>query len=232
MKTFIPTIHARPKDEERDVTYLDNSYGDSICKKYNRAIDSLGDYTGWVCFMHDDASIKDPEDLVRARLKEAYDHDQLVAGVIGTYNLDYLMHWWYPDRIVNGVGYIRQSVLGPDKKPLKPEKYYEMRDWPGFHDGVATVDGCCMWIHTDVFKKIRFDENIKGYHFYDVDICLQALKNRIGVCTIPVIVQHDSKGELPKNIDELRTPVFEKWSKLVNTFPINKYTIFKEESDV
>jgi hypothetical protein len=231
IKTFVPTKDPKPYDEKRDITYLDNSYGDSMCKKYNRAIDMLGDYQGWVCFIHDDAEIRTPDDIVEARLRQAYEKGQLIAGVIGTFNLDYTMHWWYPDRGVNCAGYILQKVLGPDKKPVVPEKCYEMKDWPGFHDGLATVDGCCMWIHTDAFKKIRFDENLLSYHFYDVDICLQALRNKMGVCVIPVIVVHASPGELPKNIGELRAYVFDKWSNIVNTFPINKYSLFKKEEE-
>ena len=231
IKTFVPTIEPRNYDFINDVTYLDNSFGDSMCKKYNRAIDMLGDYQGWVCFIHDDAEIRTPMDIVEARLRQAYDKGQLIAGVIGTLNLDVSMHWWVPDRQVNGVGYIKQMVLGPDKKPVVPEKTYEMKDWPGYHDGLATVDGCCMWIHTDAFKKIRFDEKIVSYHFYDVDICLQGLRAGFGVCVIPVEVVHASPGELPKNINELRKPVFEKWAKLVNTFPINKFTLFRSDED-
>lgn len=231
MKTFVPTIDKKPYDAENDVTYLDNSCGDSMCKKYNHAIDLLGDYEGWVCFIHDDAYIKTPGDIVQARLDQAYAKGQRIAGVMGTLNLDTSMHWWWPDRQVNGAGSIQQIVLGPDKKPLVPEKVYEMNDWPGYHPGLATVDGCCMWIHTDVFKKIRWDENIQGYHFYDVDICLQALRAGFGICVVPVTVAHASPGELPKNINELRKPVFEKWARLVNTFPINKFAIFRSDED-
>jgi len=232
MITFIPTREKVEAVFGSDTIYLDDSFGDSMCKKYNRGIDMLGDYEGWVCFRHDDTEIKTPPDVVESRLAQAYRNDQLVAGVIGTFNLDYMMHWWYPDREINGVGYILQKVLGPDEKPVVPEKYYEMRDWPGYHTGVATVDGCCIWIHTDALKKIRFDESIRGYHFYDVDICLQALRNKIGVCTIPVTVVHESKGKLPKNIDELRKPVFEKWAAIVNTFPINRFSIFRSDDEV
>lgn len=232
IKTFIPTIEPKPYDAELDITFLDNSYGDSMCKKYNRAIDMLGEYEGWICFMHDDVEIRTPEDIVEARLRQAYQKNQRIAGVIGTLNLDYLMHWWVPDREVNGVGYIMQKVLGPDKKPVEPEQVYEMKDWPGYHDGLASIDGCIMWIHTDVFKKQRFDESIEGYHFYDVDFCIQALRNKIGICTIPVCVVHESAGELPEDIDRLRVPVFDKWAKRVNTFPINKYALFRSEEDV
>ena len=232
IKTFVPTKDPREYDAVNDITYLDNSYGDSMCKKYNRAIDMLGDYQGWVCFIHDDAEIRTDPDVVQSRLRQAYSKGQRVAGVIGTYNLDYMMHWWYPDREVNGVGYILQKVLGPDKKPVVPEKCYEIREMAGFHDGVATVDGCCMWIHTDAFKKIRFDEKIRGYHFYDVDICLQALRYNLGVCTIPVVVVHASPGEFEKKeMDKLRVYVFEKWSNIVNTFPINVFTLFRSDDE-
>ena len=204
IKTFVPTKDPREYDAVNDITYLDNSYGDSMCKKYNRAIDMLGDYQGWVCFIHDDAEIRTDPDVVQSRLRQAY----------------------------SGVGYILQKVLGPDKKPVVPEKCYEMREWAGFHDGVATVDGCCMWIHTDAFKKIRFDEKIRGYHFYDVDICLQALRYNLGVCTIPVVVVHASPGEFEKKeMDKLRVYVFEKWSNIVNTFPINVFTLFRSDDE-
>ena len=233
IKTFVPTIEPREYDAVNDITYLDNSYGDSMCKKYNRGIDMIGDYQGWVCFRHDDLEIKSAPDIVQARLRQAYERDQLVAGVIGTFNLDYLMHWWYPDREVNGCGYILQKVLGPDKKPVVPEQVYEMKEWIGFHDGLATVDGCVMWIHTDAFKKIRFDENIKGYHFYDVDICLQALRNKLGVCVVPITVVHESAGEFDKEeMNKLRVYVFDKWSKIANTFPINKYAIFRRDDEI
>lgn len=233
IKTFTATIEPKPYDFINDVTYLDNSCGDSMCKKYNRAIDIVEKegYEGWVCFIHDDAYIRTPKDVVEARLRQAYDKGQRIAGVMGTLNLDTSMHWWWPDRQVNGAGFIQQIVLGPDKKPVVPEKVYEMNDWPGYHDGLATVDGCCMWVHTDVFKKQRWDDTIVGYHFYDVDFCLQGLRNGFGVCVIPVVVAHASPGELPKNIDELRKPIFEKWARLVNTFPINKFALFRSDED-
>lgn len=233
VKTFVPTIEPREYDSVNDITYLDNSYGDSMCKKYNRGIDMIGDYQGWVCFRHDDLEIKSAPDIVQARLRQAYERGQVVAGVIGTFNLDYLMHWWYPDREVNGCGYILQKVLGPDKKPVVPEQVYEMKEWIGFHDGLATVDGCVMWIHTDAFKKIRFDENIKGYHFYDVDICLQALRNKLGVCVVPITVVHESAGEFDKEeMNRLRVYVFDKWSKIANTFPINRYSLFRRDDEI
>lgn len=233
IKTFVPTKDPREYDAVNDITYLDNSYGDSMCKKYNTAIDMIGDYKGWVCFRHDDLSIKTAEDVVQARLRQAYERDQLLAGVIGTFNLDYLMHWWVPDREVNGCGYILQNVLDEEKKPVVPERFYEMKDWPGYHDGLASIDGCIIWIHTDAFKKIRFDEKIKGYHFYDVDICLQALRNKIGICTVPIAVAHASPGDFDKKeMDKLRVYVFDKWSKIVNTFPINKYTIFRSDDEI
>ena len=233
IKTFVPTIEPREYDAVNDITYLDNSYGDSMCKKYNRAIDMIGDYQGWVCFRHDDLEIRTPADIVQARLRQAYDKNQVIAGVIGTFNLDYLMHWWYPDREVNGCGYILQKVLDENKKPVVPEKTYEMKEWPGFHDGVATVDGCVMWIHTDAFKHIRFDEKIKGYHFYDVDICLQALRAHLGVCTVPIVACHESAGDFDKKeMDKLRVYVFDKWSRIANTFPINKYSMFRRDDEI
>ena len=227
----IISVRERTEEDKEDLHYIDNSCGDSIAKKYNYAIDLVlrEGYEGWICFIHDDAVIETPQDVIDYQLRRAYSRKQRIAGVIGTYNLDYTMHWWYPDRQVNCVGYIKQKVLGPDGKPVVPTKVYEMKDWPGYHEGLATIDGVCMFIHTDLLKVQRFDEQFKGYHFYDVDYCLQALRRGVGICTVPVTVVHDSAGKLPYNINELRIPVFRKWADLVNTFPVNKFTKFAPE---
>ena len=102
-----------------------------MCKKYNAAIDMLGDYEGWVCFIHDDAEIRSPEDIVEVRLRQAYDKGQRIAGVIGTFNLDYLMHWWAPDRQVNGVGYSFVEVVAtcPTNWGMTPQNAFQwLRD--------------------------------------------------------------------------------------------------------
>ena len=81
MKTFTATIEPKPYDPKTDTTYIDNSYGDSMCKKYNVAIDMVQKegYKGWVCFIHDDACIETPQDIVAARLDQAYEKGQRIA---------------------------------------------------------------------------------------------------------------------------------------------------------
>ena len=71
-------------------------------------------------------------------------------------------------------------------------------------------------------------EGNKAYHFYDADICLQALSRGYKVSTINVIVKHESIGELPKNFDELRKVMFDKWNKRVDSWPISRLTKFHE----
>lgn len=228
MKQFVPV---RGKKEDRliitDIVYLDDLTGDSMCKKYNYAIDNLMPDDEWVCFRHDDLDFITPINDIEWFLNNRVPEDVWVAGVIGTYNVEVSLHWWVPFREVNGVGHINQLVL-ENGKPKTPKQTYPMNDWPGYHEGVASIDGCCMFIRTSAFKAgLRFDEALPDYHFYDVDICLETIARGHGVATVPIDTVHKSAGGLPPNINDLRQNVFKKWNERVKgIWPINKYSKF------
>ena len=57
---------------------------------------------------------------------------------------------------------------------------------------VAVIDGMCMMARREVFDKLAFDEkNYKGFHMYDMDICMQILQTGLRVCvTDKILVTH------------------------------------------
>lgn len=215
--------------------YIDNTKGNSMAKKYNYAIENivLKNDDPIICFRHDDCNILTPIDVCEYKLGKLFeDGDVGIAGVIGTIALDKICTWWNGvlaagGRMTYGSGSIIQG--GVDEKGNPTE--YPMKDHPGVHDYLATVDGCCMFFPRWIFEQgLRFDENLKDYHFYDTDISLQVLERGYKVSTIDIVVKHTSEGKPPKKFEELKKTFFEKWDKKVKgNWPISRLSKFTKE---
>lgn len=215
--------------------YIDNTKGNSMAKKYNYAIENivLKNDDPIICFRHDDCNILTPIDVCEYKLSKLFeDGDVGIAGVIGTIALDKICTWWNGvlaagGRMTYGSGSIIQG--GVDEKGNPTE--YPMKDHPGVHDYLATVDGCCMFFPRWIFEQgLRFDENLKDYHFYDTDISLQVLERGYKVSTIDIVAKHTSEGKPPKKFEELKKVFFEKWDKKVRgNWPISRLSKFTKE---
>ena len=215
--------------------YIDNTKGNSMAKKYNYAIENivLKNDDPIICFRHDDCNILTPTDVCEYKLSKLFEEGDIgIAGVIGTIALDKICTWWNGvlaagGRMTYGSGSIIQG--GVDEKGNPTE--YPMKDHPGVHDYLATVDGCCMFFPRWIFEQgLRFDENLKDYHFYDTDISLQVLERGYKVSTIDIVVKHTSEGKPPKKFEELKKVFFEKWDKKVKgNWPISRLSKFTKE---
>ena len=215
--------------------YIDNTKGNSMAKKYNYAIENivLKNDDPIICFRHDDCNILTPIDVCEYKLSKLFeDGDVGIAGVIGTIALDKICTWWNGvlaagGRMTYGSGSIIQGGIDEKGNPTE----YPMKDHPGVHDYLATVDGCCMFFPRWIFEQgLRFDENLKDYHFYDTDISLQVLERGYKVSTIDIVAKHTSEGKPPKKFEELKKVFFEKWDKKVNgNWPISRLSKFTKE---
>ena len=215
--------------------FIDNTIANSIAKKYNYAIENivLKNEDPIICFRHNDCNIITPIDVCEYKLRKLYENGGVgLAGVIGTIALDTNCTWWggvprAGGRWTYGSGSIIQGGFDKEGKQIE----YPMREHPGVHDYLATVDGCCMFFPKRIFEEgLRFDENLKGFHFYDTDISLQVLERGYKVSTIDIVVKHFSEGKPPKEFDELRKSFFEKWNKKVNgVWPISRLSKFNKD---
>ena len=225
MIQFIPIKKRTKQHIDTDNTiYIENTKElNSIAKKYNYAIEKycLNSNEKCFCFRHEDITFLTPMDVIDYKLNNMFSNPKIgVAGLIGTYLLETSCIWWNPGRAVNGAGSIVQVNAKGEE--------YEMRDWPGEHHGLATVDGCCLFLSkTFIDSGARFDEDLHEYHFYDVDICCQALEKQFDVSTIDIKAKHESEGHLPENFEQLKLIFFSKWQKRVERWPIGKYSKFK-----
>ena len=236
MIEIVPVTERKSENVDTNrVFYIDNTQADSMAKKYNYAIENivLKNNDPIICFRHNDCMIKTPIDVCDYKLTKLFEEKDVgLAGVIGTIALDTNCTWWNGvpragGRWTYGSGYIIQGGVGQDGKPVE----YPMNDHPGVHDYLATVDGCCMFFPRWVFEEgLRFDESLKGFHFYDTDISLQVLERGLKVSTIDITVKHSSEGKPPKEFEELKKHFFEKWNKKVNgVWPISRLSKFNKE---
>lgn len=236
MIEIVPITERKSENVDTNrVFYIDNTQADSMAKKYNYAIENivLKNNDPIICFRHNDCTIKTPIDVCDYKLTKLFEEKDVgLAGVIGTIALDTNCTWWNGvpragGRWTYGSGYIIQGGIGQNGKPVE----YPMNDHPGVHDYLATVDGCCMFFPRWVFEEgLRFDESLKGFHFYDTDISLQVLERGLKVSTIDITVKHSSEGKPPKEFEELKKHFFEKWNKKVNgVWPISRLSKFNKE---
>lgn len=236
MIEIIPVAERKPEQvDTKTVFYIDNTLGDSMAKKYNYAIENivLKNDDPIICFRHDDTKIITPLDVCNYKLTKLYENGDVgIAGVIGTIALDTNCTWWNGvpragGRWTYGSGYIIQGGKDKDGKPIE----YPMKEHPGVHDYLATVDGCCMFFPKWIFEEgLRFDENLVGFHFYDTDISLQVLERGYKVSTIDITIKHFSEGKPPEIFEKLKKVFFDKWNKKVNgVWPISRLSKFNKE---
>lgn len=76
---------------------------------------------------------------------------------------------------------------------------------------VGIIDGCFLAARKEIFQSYRFDENLKGFHGYDLDISIQVGKNLKIVVASGINFEHFSNGN--QNLDWLESTfyVHRKW---------------------
>ena len=159
-----------------------------IAEVYNAGIsytltDSI--YTH-VVFIHDDVAIEDRhfEDKVQHWLTK-YDIIGLAGGADVKLKRPYLWHIMSKNRY---------GTVG----------HYVDGDWYGTTFGptnkrVSIIDGLFMGMTTDLLRnkpRLRFDEELPGFHHYDIDFSLQANQQHCKIGVVPILVTHNSPGLL------------------------------------
>lgn len=253
MLQIIPISKRKPGQVDTDtIKYIENnSTSDYMTRKYNRAIESyvLNSNEDIICFRHDDTELRTPVESCEYKIRKLTEsHKIAVVGVIGTIALDRSCAWWTGvegagGRSNYGIGSIIQGrklpkvedgkeVLDENGNPIEESAEFNMHDFPGCHSFAATVDGCCMFFPKWFFQEgFRFDENLQSFHFYDADICLQALAAGYKVSTCDLVIKHESEGMLPDNWEPLRQNFFNKWNAVVEgQWPISRLSKFNMDN--
>ena len=199
--------------------HLTRVYGkQDIFQKYNQGLNELKPRLksdDVVVFLHEDITILDEFFIKKIQMYFQHKTKVGIAGVIGTTKYSEHGGWWMVDRTVHGRGSIMQGH--PGGAP------HMMTDRKGNFDDLVSVDGCILFMKSDLAKRFQFENTaIDGFHFYDSDSCFKALRMGFDVGTIDVLVQHESEGPMPESWNTNKDKFIKKWSDLGFKFPITK----------
>lgn len=189
-----------------DITYKNT---EGLAKIYNKAIKDPENYNKILLFVHDDCVIEDA--FLVEKLNEALEQFDIIglAGMKAPINLKPPCLWHLMGDRTNGSG----SVGHFDKEGVTRW----MTTFGPAPQRVILLDGVFIAINTKkIFdKQLFFDEqNPAKFHFYDLNLSLDANKRGLKLSTWPIWVTHRSHG--------LEKPT-EDWLKGQDYF-LQKYT--------
>jgi GT2 family glycosyltransferase len=191
-----------------ELILIDNSENKySIFEAYNIGVAKAS--FPFLCFMHDDIIYHTNNWGVR--VVKYFDIEQIGAiGIAGSPYAPFLPGSWW------GSGLVNQYLLPVDST----EASVTTTDKASLSNEVVTLDGVWMCIRKSLFGQIRFDEECyKGFHFYDVDICLQI--NRAGYklfSVFDILIRHYSNGTLNLNWCDNALICHNKWKAVLPLF--------------
>jgi hypothetical protein len=149
----------------------------SIFVAYNRIIDQARQHADLeaLVLIHDDVELLDGQ--IKSKLLTAFEDESVaVVGVIGAAGVQSLEWWNYETR-----GRVQEDRLG-------------LIDFGGGEHDVDVVDGLFMAISPWAVFNVRFDENYRGFHGYDGDLCLTVKSQGRRVMVADIRVAHRTQG--------------------------------------
>lgn len=163
---------------DTEINIYENDGVSSLTEIYNVGLqDSKNDL---VVFMHDDLILETPNmtpKIVKMMGDHSIDSSRYgIVGIAGTDKLTSGMWWQNRENMYGVVGHVHEGKrhVNHYSKGVFNEK---LKD-------VVTVDGLFFIVHKKRIKK-RFNEDFKGFHFYDISFCVENYLEgvRIGLTT-------------------------------------------------
>ena len=182
------------------IQYINNGEY-SLTELYNKALQETTNNI--VVFCHDDI-IFETKNWGKRLLKNFKENEEYgVIGIAGTTDIDETGRWWNDNTKM--VGVVKHRHNG---------KTWENKYSSIFNKQVlqtVIVDGLFFAVKKDKIKE-NFDEDVKGFHFYEIDFCFRNhLKGvNIGV-TFDVRVIHKSIGQTNDEWEKNRINFVEKY---------------------
>jgi len=177
------------EDHVEDIDLIiktDNKKG--LCQVYNEILDAEGDKYDAIIFCHDDVTI-DSNNFVDRTLTGLQTYD--VVGVAGgskiKKNTPILWHLMTDKMTHSGIvfhphheykEFCFPTTFGPRPKE------------------VAVLDGVYLAVKPKTLfeKEIKFDENIKGFHHYDIKFSIDCKLAGLSLGTLDINIIHQSPG--------------------------------------
>ena len=190
---------------EYELILIDNSENShSIFSAYNEGIKRSS--KPYLCFIHDDVKFHTYNwgKRIVCHLQDAE------TGIIGLAGSNYIGKVPLPwPMYITGINIIQPAKKGTKTVTLlSPQGYNEVRKEALVLDGVML---CC---RKEMISEFRFDDNLKGFHGYDYDICLEAIsKGYRNYIIYDIQLEHFSRGKTNQQYFRNLLFVFKKWEK-------------------
>lgn len=202
---------------EYELVVVDNSNNNyTIFSAYNEGVRrAKGDV---LCFMHEDIYYYTQNWGTIVNNYFINDSSLGLLGILGSHHLA---------RCVCGVG---DSSLLSAHYYIKSDLYDRGKyfNTNGTAE-VVVVDGMWFCIRKSLFfSKIMFDETFLGFHYYDMDICMQVINSGYSCqVTNKVLLRHESLGAIDNVFLQNSFKFYEKWKAYLPI--VRGYDISSEE---
>ncbi|HJV78820.1 MAG TPA: glycosyltransferase [Paludibacter sp.] len=201
---------------ESELIVIDNSSNNhSIFSAYNEGV-RRAKYP-YLCFAHEDILFR-TQDWGWNVIKHFEDTTIGLVGMAGTHFLPKVPVYWTHSPFIS-----EHNLTNDNGQVIECFKLDFFKD-KDILDVVA-CDGFCLFIRKELFKTIFFDEKtFTGFHYYDMDICMQVLANNLRVCICnDVLIEHfwsDNYNKIGLKSFYLNQEVF--FNKWKNYLPISR----------
>lgn len=171
-----------------DINIYENDGLNSLTEIYNMGLkDAKNDI---IVFMHDDLILETKNITPKVIKLFEKNPEYGIIGLAGTDNLISGMWWQDRDSMF--------GVVGHEHQGKRHVNHYSKQSFGDVPKEVVVIDGLFMMVHRGRIKH-KFNEEFKGFHFYDLPFCLNNFMDgiKIGVTT-KIMVTHKSIGIINK----------------------------------
>ena len=168
-----------------EIIKVDNQGIMGICEAYNEGAEkAIYDY---LLFLHEDVLF---ETINWGEILTKY-FENPNRGVIGVAGSNYIPNvpfaWW--DNFENEYRNMQQYIKGGTIREYKLQK----------DEKVYSLDGVFMACTKEIFRQYHFDENIKGFHSYDLNFSIRVGNVYQNLVSSKIMIRHFSEGTKNKD---------------------------------
>lgn len=179
----------------------DNSY--SLCTAYNIGL-TKSKYP-YLCFIHEDVLFH-TNNWGEKIINHLQANNTGILGLAGGDLVTRIPISW--SRLMPSINIIQSDKTG--KKKTQRMKYPENYNYS--KRSVILLDGVMLSMRRDLMMKIEFDENLKGFHGYDLDISIQSTINGYtNYVVYDIDLEHFSRGKTNAVYYQNIIYIFRKW---------------------
>ena len=204
---FIELLKRTSGIKNLEVLPFENNGEYSLTQVYNMALTQSSNDIVVLC--HDDLYFDSNNWAQKVVNHFKRNEDYGILGVAGSTKLPKSGMWWEDRSKMKGI--VNHESGGKKwESKYSPSKGNEIED-------VVLVDGLFIAVHKERIQE-NFDENVKGFHFYDVDFCYRNFQKDVNIGVIyDVRITHKSIGQTNQQWEENRKEFSNKYS---NQLPI------------